>query len=209
MARPACPVATYLILALIVVSTFASCRREQADAPPADASQAGQQMELTDAGRERARPEPAPGGPASLPLPALDPRDSAFAARRLEAAPVFPIDTRIGPLRLAGLPAQDLEAWQAAYEILASLAAGDTAVAAEARRSVSAVLDELGDALADGGPYSVRLTAPVEGFGTERLFLYRLLGPDVDVTGELVLETDGPGWYIADIQSGTGSRPDG
>ena len=177
--------------------------------PPAQVPEQGQQMELTDAGRERARPEPDAPAPRTVPLPSLDPRDSAFAARRLEAAPVYPVDSRIGSLRLGGLAGPEQLAWEAALDLLEAIVAGDVTAGADARRSVRAGIEAIASAASGDEPRSVRLAAPIAGSEDEFLFAFRVLSPDVDVTGELVLETDASGWYIADIQSGSWSRPDG
>jgi len=158
-------------------------------------------MELTEAGRARSAADDSPDRETAESLPQLDPRDSAFAARRLAAAPLYPSDLLIGSLRTSGLSSLDRAARTAGVSFLEDLVGSgvvrDSAIIVGAV-GLESVLGELVTAVATDA--DVRVRRPVALAAGEYSMPFRIIDAEESHVGELVLELADGEWYISDIQ---------
>lgn len=165
-------------------------------------------MRLTEAGRERKRPDEEGSAPAveggvrsERTAMTIDPQDSAFAAHRLAAPPVYPVDFRIGSLRTSGLSSMERAARAAGRDLLMRALGSDqlpSDPAVELSLGGRALLDELAGSGFD--PDGVRLGRPQMLTDGGISLIFRLTGRQPGWSGELILETAGGQWYTSDIQ---------
>jgi hypothetical protein len=210
--RPASrPVLTILIVFLISFAPAGCARSEDSqktddrsqESGASDSADEGRIMRLTPEGTARRGDD---GSQARLdgrePTRSVDAQDSAFAAERLSAAPFYPIDVVIGPLRTSGLSHSELAARSAARSVLASvLRTGDVPrdELLEGRLSVELQLEELaGSGLP---PESVRVGRPESLATGEMSVAFRLAGAEQSWYGELILEMAEGRWYTSDVQA--------
>jgi hypothetical protein len=224
---------------LLLIVPLTGCNRSGDDAAvtagDTEAASDGESrtMQLTEAGRERAgtTPPPARDGATATPPPAdapdlaIDPRDAAFAAHRLSAAPRYPEDFVIGSLRTSGLSSTLLAAREHAALLLRSLLQDPELPADESAGEPPSGQAPNGEAafedlLLDPGPGArsqlaevlaavdaldltadrLRLGRPQPLTDEEVSVAFRVLGEAESLRGELILEMADGRWYTADIQ---------
>ena len=158
-------------------------------------------MELTEAGRERAEQERAPGDPIEAPPLQIDARDSAFAARRLETAPLYPVDYYLGSLRPSGLSAAEQAARLAAGVFLDEFVAGRAVPPGSLLDQSPGAIAELEELIVDLEERTgFRLGRPVVLPAGDVSVPFRLTSDSAGWTGELVLERADGEWYTSDVQ---------
>lgn len=149
------------------------------------------QMEVTDAGRRRAE------AVASEPL---DPRETAFEAQRFAARQVYPYDFTIGRLQArSAFAADEAAAFTAAATQLRGIVAGAEVTQSEstpARENAVRLLQSF----AESSSVRVRVGSPRPMGSGEVSVLFRVVGPDRSVAGEMILETRDGEWYSSGIQ---------
>ncbi len=180
------------------------CDRTDSEESPVDPEATGtQSMQLTEEGRARsASDEPSRREPAEE-LLEVDPRDSAFAALRLAAAPLYPSDFLIGSLRTSGLSSLDRAARSAGLSFLGTMVqSGAISDASIISGSIGLenVLDEL--VVVVGEVADIRVGRPVGLVAGERSVPFRIIDAEESFVGELILEMVDGEWYISDIQAG-------
>jgi hypothetical protein len=200
--RPAKPIS---LLVLLVASSIAltQCVRtdpEESSANP-DAAET-QSMQLTEAGRARSTSEEPSDGETADALPAIDPRDSAFAARRLAAAPLYPFDFLIGSLRTSGLSSLDRAARSAGSSFLGTLVRSETIPDDSVMLGSAGLESVIGELISAVGPGTdIRIGRPVDLAAGEYSVPFRFIDNDESFVGELILEMADGEWYISDIQA--------
>lgn len=200
--RPAKPVS--LLLLLLTSALLTQCDRADSDEASTEPETTGtQSMQLTEAGRARSASDEPPSREPAEELPVVDPRDSAFAAHRLAAAPLYPFDFVIGSLRASGLSSLDRAARFAALSFLGNLVGSgvipDSSIMLGSA-GLESVLGELVSAVGDGA--DVRVGRPVDLAAGEYSVPFRIIDAGESLVGELILEMADGEWYISDIQAG-------
>ena len=200
--RPAKPALLFLLLIASSIVLVQCVRTDPDESVESEAAET-QSMQLTEAGRARSASEQPPDRDAAEALPAIDPRDSAFAARRLVAAPLYPFDFLIGSLRTSGLSSLDRAARAAGLSFLETVVRGGAIPDGSILLGSAGLESVLGELIsAVGADADIRVGRPVDLADGEYSVAFRVVDTDESFVGELILEMADGEWYISDIQAG-------